>query len=239
MSTAAQDISTDIDYQNPEPWYFGNNAGQHPLSWVENADGLRHPQRAYLPSGELYRRRIPSLGMDFSLRRLEIDLDLERITRWMNDPRVAAFWEQDWPRDKQAAYLEETLADRHKQPVIGCFNDQPFAYFEIYWALEDRLGPYYDAEPFDRSMHLLVGEPEFLGQRFFRPWLQSICHFMFLDDNRTQRLVGEPRADNTALLKYLSHGYGWQKIKEFDFPHKRAALMMCQRTDFFAQADFS
>ncbi len=239
MSTPAELLQQAVDYQNPEPWYRGNNAGKHPLTWVESETGLRHPRRAYLPNGELYRRHIPSLGMDFSLRRLHPELDLERLTKWMNDPRIAAFWEQDWPREKQAEYIEKTLTDPHKQPVIGCFDDLPFGYFEIYWALEDRLGPYYDADPFDRGLHLLVGETEYLGAKYFRAWINSICHFMFLDDSRTRRLVGEPRADNTALLKYLADSYGWKKIKEFDFPHKHAALLVCERDDFFAQADFS
>lgn len=238
MSTVAGRIDTHIDYQQADRWYRGDNAGSFPENWIET-DGIRHPQRPYLPAGELYRRRIPSLNVDFSLRRLDLQQDLERLTRWMNDPRVAEFWEQDWPEDKQAEYIEKTLADPHKQPVIGCFNDEAFAYFEIYWAMEDRLGPYYEAQAYDRGMHLLVGEMAYLGKEYFRPWIQSVCHFMFLDDSRTQRLVGEPRADNVALFKYLTHGYGWEKVREFDFPHKRAALMMCQRSDFFAQADFT
>ncbi len=238
MTNTAAHIASNIDYQRPDPWYKGDNAGHYPVAWMQTGN-VEHPRRAPLPSGELYRHYIPSLGIDFSLRRAELDLDLDRLTRWMNDPRVAAFWEQAWPQNKQAEYLTQTLADPHKQPVIGCFDDQPFGYFEIYWALEDRLGPYYDADPYDRGMHLLVGEPAYLGQQYFRPWLNSICHFMFLDDRRTRRLVGEPRADNTALLKYLGEAYGWRKIREFDFPHKRAALMTCWREDFFNEANFT
>lgn len=226
-------------FQRPGPWYRGDNAGRYPLRWVENGQGLRHPQRPPLPEGELYRRRIHSLDMDFSIRRFDPGLDLDRLTRWMNDPRVAAFWEHAWPREEQAVYVDKVLADPHLDPVIGCFDDVPFGYFEVYWAVEDRLGPYYDAQPFDRGMHLLVGEPEYLGRRFTHAWLQSICHFMFLDDDRTQRLVGEPRADNTAMLKYLDKAPGWRKIREFDFPHKRAALVMCERADFFDQASFT
>lgn len=226
-------------FQMPNRWYRGDNGGSFPLEWVDNADGVRHPKRPYLPAGELYRRRIPSLGMDLSLRRLDKDKDLDRLTRWMNDPRIAAFWEHAWPREEQAAYIDKVLADTHLQPVIASFDDKPFGYFEIYWAPEDRIGPYCNPGAFDRGMHLLVGEPEFLGSRFTRAWLEGICHFMFLDDDRTERLVGEPQADNEAMLKYIGHAPGWRKLKEFDFPHKRAALVECRRNDFFEEATFA
>ena len=215
--------------------YSGNNAGRHPLRWVETEAGLRHPQRLALPSGEVYRRPIPGLGMTLSLRRIEPDQDLARFTRWMNDARVAAFWEQAGDATTQANYIQSVLDDPHKDPLIACFDDEPFGYFELYWALEDRLGPYYDAQPFDRGMHLLVGEPRFLGPAYAKAWIDSLSHFMFVDEPRTERLVGEPRADNAALLKHLGSAPGWHKLKEFDFPHKRAALVMCERQRFFAE----
>lgn len=219
-------------YLRPHPWYRGTNGGRHPLRWVETAQGLRHPERPKVPAGEVYRRHFYTPGMDFSLRRLDLAQDLQRFTNWMNQPRVAEFWEEQGDVDKQRRYIEQVLADPHKDPLIACFDDIPFAYFEVYWAQEDRLGPYYDAEPFDRGLHLLVGETDFLGSRFAHAWLSGIFHFMFLDDDRTRRLVGEPRADNAAILKYIQRMPGWRKVKEFDFPHKRAALVMCEREAF-------
>lgn len=220
-------------YQRGDPWYRGANAGQFPEQWREPESGPRHPLRPRVPAGEVYRRHFHFLGMDFSLRRLDPALDLERFTDWMNQPRVAEFWEEQGDRDKQRSYIDGALADPHKDPLIASFDGRPFAYFELYWALEDRLGPYYEARPYDRGMHLLVGETDFLGSRYARAWLNGICHFMFLDDSRTQRLVGEPRADNAAVLKLVQRTPGWRKVKEFDFPHKRAALAMCERAPFF------
>ncbi len=219
--------------------YLGINGGRHPLSWTQSAEGVKHPVRLALPEGAVYRREIPDLGKTLSLRRIDLARDLDAFTRWMNDPRVDAFWEQPGDAAVQAAYIKSVLADPHKDPLIACFDDEPFGYFELYWALEDRLGPYYDADPFDRGMHLLVGERQYLGPAFARAWIESLSHFMFLDDARTMRLVGEPRADNAALLKYLGSAPGWKKIKEFDFPHKRAALVMCERDAFFRDAGWS
>lgn len=220
-------------YQRADLWYCGSNAGRFPEQWLEPESGPRHPRRPQVPAGEVYRRHFHFLGMDFSLRRLDPMLDLERFTDWMNQPRVAEFWEEQGDRDKQRDYIRGVLEDPHKDPLIACFDDRPFAYFELYWALEDRLAPYYDAEPYDRGLHLLVGETDFLGGHYARAWFNGICHFMFLDDSRTERLVGEPRADNAAVLKYVERIPGWCKVKEFDFPHKRAALAMCHREPFF------
>ena len=50
----------------------------------------------------------------------------------------------------------------------------------------------------------------------------------------TELVVGEPRVDNAKLLRYADV-LAYHKIKEFDFPHKRSALMHCWRDEFFAK----
>ncbi|WP_445362376.1 GNAT family N-acetyltransferase [Microbulbifer sp. ANSA003] len=220
-------------YQRKDLWYRGNNGGNFPLKWVENEQGVKHPLRAKPVEGEVYRRHFYSLEMDLSLRHLDPDSDLELFTSWMNMGRVAKFWEEEGGMDKQRKFIQDVIQDPHKYPLIACFDDVPFAYFEVYWALEDRIAPYYNCQPFDRGAHMLVGNSRFLGRRYAQAWFNAVSHFMFLDDCRTQTLVGEPRADNGPLLKYIDGTFGWKKIKEFDFPHKRAALVTCDRDEFF------
>ncbi|MEX2962884.1 GNAT family N-acetyltransferase [Microbulbifer sp. TYP-18] len=232
-TTAVKEVSRVDFYSRSELWYRGNNGGNFPLQWVESESGFRHPLRLAPLRGEIYRRHFYSLGMDLSLRHLDPEQDLELFTQWMNQRRVARFWEEAGDIAKQRRYIDQVLQDPHKSPLIASFDDVPFGYFEIYWAMEDRIGPHCDAQPYDRGFHLLVGNKRFLGNRFTRAWLNGVSHFLFLDDNRTQTLVGEPRADNVAMLKYLNETFGWQKIAEFDFPHKRAALVQCERDIFF------
>ncbi|WP_237055049.1 GNAT family N-acetyltransferase [Microbulbifer sediminum] len=234
LGKAVRSITRARFFQDARCWYRGSNGGRLPLEWAAGEVGSPpQPLRPAIPAGEVFRRHCHELGMDFSLRRIDPALDTRRFVDWMNQPRVAEFWEEEGNAEKQRRYIDKVLAAPHKDPLIASFDDRPFAYFELYWAMEDRLGEYYDAQPFDRGLHLLVGDPAFLGRHYAYAWLDCIFHFMFLDDTRTTRLVGEPRADNRGILKYVERMPGWRKVKEFDFPHKRAALVMGERDAFF------
>ncbi len=217
-----------------------------------NQTGLRHQpsdrfpyvkqqndlSRGYLaarpakPKGEVYRRFDVKLEKEISFRTFDFEKDLARFTQWMNNPRVAEFWEQAWTEDKLKVFIENRFSDGFTLPLIGEIDGQAFGYFEVYWAAQDRLAPYYDGLEFDRGIHLLVGEENYRGKHYFDAWLRALCHYAFLDDVRTQRIVMEPRFDNTKLFKRLA-STAFEKQFEFNFPHKRSALMMMQRSAFF------
>ncbi|MBM4200438.1 MAG: acetyltransferase, partial [Gammaproteobacteria bacterium] len=148
--------------------------------------------------------------------------------------RVASFWELAGTREEHRGYLDRALADRHMHPVVGRFDGRPFGYFEIYWAKEDRIAPYYAVDDYDRGIHMLVGEPAFRGPHRVAAWLPSLAHYLFLDDPRTRNVVAEPRSDNAKMIGYLQQA-GFYREKEFDFPHKRAAMMILPREVFFDQ----
>lgn len=190
---------------------------------------VSHPQRPAKPQGEVYRRFDPQLGAWISLRTLDIELDLERFNRWQNTPRVLAFWDEGGSLDDHRQYLEKLADDPHTLTLIGCFDDQPFAYFEAYWAKEDRIAPFYDADDYDHGIHMLVGEQAHRGPHKVASWLSALTDYLLQDDPRTRRIVAEPRADNDKMIGYMQ-AQGYARIKEFDFPHKRAALMVLERT---------
>ena len=190
---------------------------------------VSHPQRPAKPQGEVYRRFDPQLGAWISLRTLDIELDLERFNRWQNTPRVLAFWDEGGSLEDHRQYLEKLADDPHTLTLIGCFDDQPFAYFEAYWAKEDRIAPFYDAGDYDRGIHMLVGEQAHRGPHKVASWLSALTDYLLQDDPRTRRIVAEPRADNDKMIGYMQ-AQGYARIKEFDFPHKRAALMVLERT---------
>lgn len=224
-------VQRSMFWQLPIPWRRGAASESYPQRFVLS-DGRRHPQRPPKPDGELYRRFDKRLGNWISLRALDIAVDLERFSRWQNHPRVAEFWQEQGSLEQHREYLERLAADPHVLTLIGCFDDQPFAYFEAYWAKEDRIAPFYAVDDYDRGIHMLVGEEDHRGPHKVESWLSALVHYLLLDEPRTQRIVAEPRADNQRMIDHMQRLGFWQE-KEFDFPHKRAALMVQSRERFF------
>ncbi|MFJ4430170.1 GNAT family N-acetyltransferase [Pseudomonas sp. NPDC089395] len=218
-------------WQLPHPWLGHTSTTAYPQQ-MQLSDGKRHPRRAPKPRGEVYRRFDARLGSWVSLRTLEIDQDLARFNRWQNNPRVEKFWKEGGSLEQHREYLAKLEADPHTLTLIGSFDDQPFAYFEAYWAKEDRIAPFYPTDDYDRGVHMLVGEESHRGPHKVASWLSALVHYLFLDDPRTQRVVAEPRADNGKMIGYM-HDQCFHCEKEFDFPHKRAALMILGRERFF------
>lgn len=203
-------------WQQPLPWLHKGSVTAFPQQYVK-AGSSRHPLRATPAHGTLYSRFIPWLGQTITLEQADPDRDLQAFNRWMNNPRVAQFWEEEGNLEQHRAYLQKQLDDPHTLPLIGRFDGQAFGYFEAYWAKEDRIAPFYDAGDYDRGLHLLVGEEAFRGKRFYTAWFSSICHYLFLDDPRTQRIVCEPRHDNHRQIANFNRS-GFAKVKHFDFP---------------------
>ena len=217
-------------WQWPAPW-IARPAYPHPQVHVMS-NGQYHPKRPQKPAGVVYERYIPWLDQVLAFRVADPRADLEHFHRWMNDEQVNVIWEDGGDRDKHRSILEERLRDPHMLALIGCFDGVPFGYFEVYWAKENRLGPYYDAQDYDRGWHVAIGEPAYRGKQWITAWLPSLMHFIFLDDPRTQRIVGEPRASHEQQIRNLDRS-GFAKVKHFDFPHKRAMLVMLTRERFF------
>lgn len=224
-------------WQLPQPWLGSSLTGSYPQQMVISA-GKRHPLRPVKPRGEVYRRFDTRLGAWISLRTVDIELDLARFNRWQNSARVANFWQEEGSLEQHREYLEKLAADPHTVTLLGCFDDEPFAYFEAYWAKEDRIAPFYDAGDYDRGIHMLVGEEHHRGPHKVASWLAALTHYLFLDDPRTQRVVAEPRADNAKMIGYMQ-GQRFYCEKEFDFPHKRAALMVLGRERFFERCSLA
>ncbi len=222
-------------WQLPQPWLLRAASHVYPQQ-MQLTEGKRHPRRAPKPRGEVYRRFDLRLGVWVSLRAVDIESDLERFNRWQNNPRVLNFWQEGGSLEQHRAYLSKLQADPHSLTLIGCFDDQPFAYFEAYWAKEDRIAPFYAVDDYDRGIHMLVGEEHHRGPHKVASWMSALVHYLFLDDPRTQRVVAEPRADNSKMIGYLQ-ARRFYREKEFDFPHKRAALMVLGREQFFERCE--
>ena len=210
---------------------------QEPITYplrYQMSNNQQHPIRPQAPTGTLYQRFIPWLTKTLSFRAIDITTDLQLFNQWMNDPVVNEFWQEKGTIEQHKAYLEKLAEDKHCFAVLACFDEQPFGYFEIYWAKEDKLASYYQANDYDRGWHVLIGDPKFRGKPFASAWYPSIAHYLFLADARTQQLVIEPRSDNKKMLRNLAVN-GYAHNKTFEFPHKQAVLCSTTREQFFSR----
>jgi acetyl CoA:N6-hydroxylysine acetyl transferase len=216
-------------WQCADPWL---PAARPPFpELVTVTHGRRHPLRPGTPAGTVYARAIPWLGRILSFRTLTEPGDVALFSAWMNDPRVADVWQETGTRAAHAAYVAKLQADPASLPLLGCLDGAPFGYFELYWARESRLGPLYEAGAYDRGWHVAIGDAAVRGRPYLSAWLPSLMHYLFLDEPRTRRIVGEPRADHAQQIRNL-HASGFATIATVDFPHKRAALVALSRERF-------
>lgn len=219
-------------FQTPLLWTKNTLYKLTPERWTQTKD-VKHPERPESQAGYCYQRYVPHLEKIISLRRTDPLKDLDQFHEWHNQSRVSFFWELNKPKEELKEYMEKGLKDQHLIPMIVEIDGESVGYFEMYWVREDRLGPYYDSDAFDRGFHVLIGNKKFLGQNYTDSVLKSALHFLFLDDPRTRRVMAEPRHDNQKILKYAEESIGWKQLKVFDFPHKRAVLLENSREVFF------
>ncbi|MEU9998692.1 GNAT family N-acetyltransferase [Streptomyces sp. NPDC050848] len=159
--------------------------------------------------------------------RLERDLDL--ITRWMNDPAVAAFWELAGPETVTATHIRAQLdGDGRSVPCLGVLDSTPMSYFEIYRADLDPLARHYPARPHDTGIHLLLGGVADRGRGVGSALLRAVADLALDHRPRCNRVIAEPDLRNTpSVSAFLSAGF--RLSAEVDLPDKRAALMVRER----------
>lgn len=214
-------------------WVHNGREALRPERWTTTKE-TPHPVRPRVQEGQtLYQRTISKIGKVLRFRVADVSKDLETFHEWHNQERVANFWELNKSKEELKDYLLKGLQDPHQFPVILELDNTPVGYFEMYWTPEDRLGPYYPAEPFDRGFHLLIGNEAFLGFNNTDAILKSVTHYLFLEEPRTRKIMAEPRSDNVKILRYIETFSAWKNLREFDFPHKRACLLECKREAFF------
>jgi RimJ/RimL family protein N-acetyltransferase len=181
-----------------------------------------------------YQRYDRATDTTVSFRPATMERDLGRLHAWLGYDHVTEFWDLDLPLPAFRDHLAEKLAADDLTPSVGYVDHVPVSYWEFYWPSEYELDAYYDARPGDRAAHLLVGPPEYVGEGYAAALLRTALEMAF-DHPETDRVVGEPDADNEPVRR-LMRGFGFEAREEFYFEEadKDAVLMVCRREDFEA-----
>ncbi|WP_376772890.1 GNAT family N-acetyltransferase [Streptomyces himalayensis] len=165
----------------------------------------------------------------FRLVPVRIQRDLPLISRWMNDPAVAAFWELDGPDTVTEAHLRPQIeGDGRSVPCLGVLDGAPMSYWEIYRADLDPVARYYPARPHDTGVHLLIGGVAHRGRGLGTALLRAVADLVLGHRPPCTRVIAEPDLRNVpSVAAFLNAGFRFSA--EVDLPGKRAALMVRDR----------
>ncbi|WP_326672895.1 GNAT family N-acetyltransferase [Streptomyces sp. NBC_01257] len=165
----------------------------------------------------------------FQLVPVRLERDLALISRWMNDPAVAAFWELAGAETVTAGHLMPQLdGDGRSVPCLGVLSGVPMSYWEIYRADLDPLARHCPVRPHDTGIHLLIGDVDHRGRGTGTTLLRAVSDLVLDNRPRCTRVVAEPDVRNTpSVSAFLSAGFRYSA--EVELPDKRAALMIRDR----------
>ncbi|MFE6774671.1 GNAT family N-acetyltransferase [Streptomyces sp. NPDC057702] len=188
------------------------------------------PARAASPLGDLARWGPATTPCGtFRLVPVSLSRDLPRITRWMNDPSVAAFWELAGPDQTTERHLRAQLdGDGRSLPCLGVLDGVPVSYWEVYRADLDPLAQHYPARPHDIGLHLLIGGVADRGRGIGTSLLRAVADLVLDHRPDCGRVIAEPDLRNTpSIAAFLGAGYRFSA--EVSLPDKSAALMVRDR----------
>lgn len=163
-------------------------------------------------------------------REVDLDRDLGRLHTWLNSEHVLPYWTQNDPLPVVRETIEGRANDDTQTLYIGYLDHVPMSYWESYWAAEDRISDYYDSDPADQGIHLLIGPEEYLGRGYGAPLVRAMVEFQFRHPE-TDRIVTEPDVRNERAIRVFEKS-GFERVREVEFSNKTGQLMICDRADF-------
>ena len=166
----------------------------------------------------------------FHLVPVHVERDLPLISRWMNDPAVAEFWElAGLPAVTESHLRAQLSGDGRSVPCLGVLEGTPMSYWEIYRADLDPVARHYPARPHDTGLHLLIGGVADRGRKLGSTLLRAAADLALEKRPACARVIAEPDLRNTpSVAAFLSAGFRF--AAEVDLPAKRAALMIRDRS---------
>ncbi|MEW1641290.1 GNAT family N-acetyltransferase [Streptomyces sp. NPDC091219] len=172
----------------------------------------------------------PTPAGSFHLLPVHVERDLTLISRWMNDPAVAEFWELSGPEALTEEHLRAQLTgDGRSVPCLGVLDGTPMSYWEIYRADLDPLARHYPCRLHDTGIHLLIGSLTDRGRGLGGTLIRAVADLVLDKRSDCTRVIAEPDIRNIpSVAAFL--GAGFRFSAEVDLPDKRAALMVRDRS---------
>jgi siderophore synthetase component/RimJ/RimL family protein N-acetyltransferase len=155
-------------------------------------------------------------------RKLDLTRDMPLVHRWMHQPHVITHWRLNKSMDELTAHFKAEYQTHHKEIFIVSVDGEEVGYAETYNVMHDRLANYYDAAVGDYGWHLLIGEPDKIGKKYAQPVARALTDYL-VTIKQASRVVFEPD-HRVRPLHVIAPRLGYHKVKEFDFPEKKATL---------------
>ncbi|UZN03582.1 GNAT family N-acetyltransferase [Cellulomonas sp. S1-8] len=178
---------------------------------------------ARLPGGTvLDERAVDGLGL-LTTALLDLDADLPTLHAWCT-ARGTGFWGLGdlGVDDLRDTYAGLAAIDHHHALLVR-LDGTRVALVQAYEPALDPVGEVYDVQPGDLGAHVLIGARPPRPVAGYAPRLvREMCQVL-ADRTGATRIVGEPDARNTALLRVVER-VGFVLGPEVDLPTKRARL---------------
>ena len=150
------------------------------------------------------------------------------LASWMNQDYLAATWKQAWTPERWALQLQEHAT----RPDVGSFTvrweNQPFAYIEVYELVTSVLAEHGDWTKEDLGFHFAVVEPRLLRRGLARQLMGDLCQALFEQYPDAARIGVEPDIGNVPIARLFEYT-GFTRVGPIQLPHKVAALMVLPR----------
>lgn len=179
-----------------------------------------------------YSRYFPKEDVVISLRAVDLEKDLVMLHEWFNREHAKKIWQMDWPIRKLEAYYRTAFAGDVMHAYIGEANGEPSFYFEVYWAIRDLVGAYYEVLPTDYGTHQFIASTD-PKKKYASPSTQCMVDYVFAQPE-VGKMVGEGSVDSMASLMNKIH-VGFKVEKVIEMPHKKAHLNFCYREWYWAK----
>ncbi|GAL84858.1 IucA/IucC family protein [Sporocytophaga myxococcoides] len=178
------------------------------------------------PKKEVFSKYFPEEDINVSLRPVDPDHDIEMLHEWFHREHTLKIWRMNWSLNKLEQYYRKNHAGNHMYSYIGMINGEPTFNIEVYRAVADLVGDYYEVLPDDYGTHFMIATTD-KSKKHPVLCMRAILDWLF-NDSKVGRLVGEGSVESmAALINKAQVGFRLQKVIEM--PHKKAHLNICYR----------